>query len=251
MTSLQKITRADVVDLKNRLFCRQRLKISIVGDIDTDGAEKLVDQLFGDLPSCTGSIQIKKAVLPAKPFIKHIDRAGAQTSLIMAQEGISRQDKDWWAARILDFTIGGGDFSSRLMQEIRVKGGMTYGISSSLAPLEAKPLWFVQAGLDPAKAVLALQKIKQIWSDVAQNGLTPEEIAEAKSYLINTLPLSLTTTDQIAGILLQLQEDGLPIDTLDRRANEINAVTSKHIQNVARTRLDPNIFSIVTIGPKK
>ena len=69
--------------------------------------------------------------------------------------------------------------------------------------------------------------------------------------MINTLPLSLTTTDQIAGILLQLQEDELPIDTLDRRANEINAVTSKHIQNIARTRLDPNIFSIVTIGPKK
>ena len=91
---------------------------------------------------------------------------------------------------------------------------------------------------------------RAIWDDVARKGLTDDEIEAAKSYLIGSLPLALTSTDRMASIVLQLQEDGLPKDTLDRRAEEINAVTKEDIRRVARDYLKSDAMLTVIVGPE-
>lgn len=248
--SLKKITRDDVLNVKNAQFCRSGLHVSMVGNLDKKQVQQIADRLFGAWPECPMAQKRPQLTLPVTPIVADVERGGTQTVLIMAQQGLKRQDKDWWAARILDFTLGGGEFSSRLMQEIRVKRGFTYGISSTLAPYDDAQLWMIQAGLDPKHRDEAVALIQKIWGDVAQNGITKEEMEEAKAYMIGSLPLLLTTTDQIAGTLLQLQEDGLLIDVLDRRSDEINAVTLQDIKRVAAARLQPAGLTRVTVGPK-
>lgn len=248
--SLQAVTRDDIISVKKKLFCRERLKIALVGDMNETEAAVTADRLFGTWPSC-GEMKIPAHVtLSGKSRHHHITREGAQTVLLMAQQGPARQDKDWWAARLLDFALGAGQFSSRLMDEVRVKRGFTYGIGSSLATYDYSPLWIVSAGVDPLHVEEAIVLVKKIWADVATNGLTEEEVAEAKSYMIGSLPLAMTSSDQIAGIVLQLQEDGLPIDTLDTRERDINNVTMEDIKRTAAARLKPHQFSIVTVGPE-
>jgi zinc protease len=248
--SLQAVTRADIVAVRKALFCRERLKISLIGDIDETQAAVMVDQLFGAWPSCGEIKSPAFVVLPEQGKQRHITREGAQTVLLMAQQGLARKDKDWWAARLLDFALGAGQFSSRLMDEVRVKRGFTYGIGSSLATYDYSPLWIVSAGVDPTHIDEAITLVKKTWEDVAANGLTESEIAEAKSYMIGSLPLAMTSSDQIAGILLQLQEDDLPIDTLDMREHDIDSVAMEDIKRTAAARLKSAQFSIVTVGPK-
>lgn len=247
--SLKAITRDDIVRMKDNLFCRGRLTVAVVGSLDKQQAAQSIDRVFGNWPECSTAERRPQITLPEKGLVKHIKRAGAQSVLVMAQQGLARQDPDWWAARILDFALGGGEFSSRLMSEIRVKRGYTYGIDSSLAPYRYAQIWLVQAGLDPKHRDDAIALVQKIWSDVTQQGLTKEEIKEAKAYLIGSMPLALTTTDQIASVLLQLQQDGLPMDTLDRREAEINAVTMDDIKRVAAKRLNADSLSVVTVGP--
>jgi zinc protease len=247
--SVAAITRDDLVKEKTTLFCQQRLKVAIVGNLDADQVTKMVDRLFGNWPQCVDKVD--NVIYPVKNLGQeiHIPWQGAQSIVMMAQPGMARQNKDWWAGRILDFALGAGEFSSRLMNEVRVKRGLTYGVSSSLAPYDHAPLWVIEAGVEPAKATEAIALIKKVWGDVAANGLTVAEITEAKDHLIGSLPLALTSTDAIAGIVLQLQEDDLPKTTLDTRAAEINAVTADDIKRVAKQYVQAAQLTTVIAGP--
>lgn len=249
MKSLSAITRLDLTNLKSDLFCRDHLKIAFVGALDKEQAAQLADRFFGAWPQCKKQLQQDKQQADLSGKTISIPWQGAQSIVIMAQSGLARQDKDWWAARILDFALGAGQFSSRLMEEVRVKRGLTYGISTTLMPLDYSPLWLVQAGIDPAKTEEAVSVIKKTWRDVAENGLTEKEIKEAKDYLIGSLPLALTSTDAIASILLQLQEDNLPKTTLDTRRAEITAVSNKDIKTVAKLHLKPEALTTIIVGP--
>ena len=251
MDSLSAITRDDLLQEKSSLFCRDHLKIAMVGALEKEQVAKIADRFFGDWPKCKNAIAdtMQKPELSGKTI--SLPWQGAQSSVIMVQSGLARQDRDWWAARILDFALGAGQFSSRLMEEVRVKRGLTYGVSSSLVPMDYSPLWMVQAGVDPAKTEEAITVIKKTWRDVAENGLTPNEIQEAKDYLIGSLPLALTSTDAIAGILLQLQEDNLPKTTLDTRRAEISAVTDDDIRHVAKQLLKPEELTTIIVGPTR
>lgn len=248
--SLRALSRDDVVAVRKKLFCRERLKIGLVGALSPDQAQKLVDDLFGEWKSCDGNIETSQAALSAQGKTVHVAWDGAQNTVLMAQTGVARQNKDWWAARIIDFALGGGEFSSRLMDEVRVKRGLTYGASSQIVPYDLAPLWMVSAGVAPEKTDAAVALMQKIWGDVAKSGLTAAEMAEAKSYLIGSLPLALTSSGQIASILLQLQEDGLPADTLDRRAAEINAATDADIKRVAAQYLHADQLTTVIVGPQ-
>jgi zinc protease len=227
------------------------LKISVTGDFEPKKLAEQIDALFGVWPVCMTT--------PSKPIIElknpgktvKAEWNGAQSTVTLVQPGFRRQDKDWWAARILDFALGGGEFSSRLMEEVRVKRGLTYGVSSGLASLDLAPLWMVQANVDPTRVDMTVDLIKKTWDEVAKNGLTESERAEAQDYLIGSLPLALTSTDNIASILLQLQEDDLPKDTLDRRAEEIHAVSMDDIKRVARERLKADALTAIVVGPDK
>lgn len=248
--SLEKITRQDIVQYHRDVLCKDGLKIAVVGDVQQDDLVAMIDAVFGGLSSCEARPKIDEMVFTNQGAIVTVPRAGAQSVVLMAQKAVARQDKDWWAVRILDFALGGGQFSSRLMDEVRVKRGLTYGVSSGVVSYEYAPLWMIQSGVAPENTDKAISLIKSIWADVAENGLTETEIKAAKDYLIGSMPLALTSTGQIASILLQMQEDDLPQDTLDRRAQEISSVTADDIRRVAREVLDVNKMVTVIVGPE-
>lgn len=249
--SLSAITRQDLLAEKAALFCRNNLKIAMVGSLTEHQVARMADRFFGSWRACEKPLSVKMQEPSLDGKMHSVAWQGAQSVLILAQQGLSRQDNDWWAARILDFALGAGQFSSRLMEEVRVKRGLTYGVSSSLMPLDYSPLWVVQAGVDPSKTDEAVSVIRKTWRDVAENGLADDEIQKAKDYLIGSLPLALTSTDAMANIVLQLQEDDLPMNTLDTRKAEISAVTADDIKRVAQRYLTPDKLTIIMVGPTK
>jgi zinc protease len=86
------------------------------------------------------------------------------------------------------------------------------------------------------------------WKKMRDEPVTDRELADAKAYLIGSLPLSLSSTENIAGILLGLRLDGLPMDYLDARTEKINAVTAADVQRVAQRMLTPGKLTVVTVG---
>ena len=100
----------------------------------------------------------------------------------------------------------------------------------------------------PSLAAEAISVTKQIWGDVAKNGITEAELRDAQTYLTGSFPLNLDSNGAIAAVLMQLRRDRLPIDQIERRNALINAVTREDVLRAARRLLDPARLVTVVVG---
>ena len=114
-------------------FTKHWVKINwlwvVAGDITPDALKTLLDDMFGGLP-VTDTKETKDFPLQntGKTYLYKQDIP--QTVIELSQKGISRTDKDYHAAKVMNFILGASGFGSRLMEDIREKRGLTYGIYS-------------------------------------------------------------------------------------------------------------------------
>lgn len=246
--SLAAITRDDLVAETRRHFTRDRLIVTAAGAIAPDELAAAVDHIFGDLPATGGPVPDVPDVAPAGAGqVVLVPRPIPQTLFYLEESGLRRDDPDWYAASILNKVLGGG-LGSRLMTEVREKRGLSYGVSSYLAPYDHSTLFGVAGSTVNDKAGEAIALIRQVLAGVARDGITPAELRDAQTYLTGAFPLQLTDTASIAGVLLSLRRDNLGIDYLDRRADLLNRVTVADVRRVAARLLRPDQMSIVLVG---
>jgi zinc protease len=247
-TTLAKMTRDDLVREHRRRLARDNLMVSAVGDITPARLKQLLTQVFGALPAHAELRPVADIAVPEHGVTVHVEQEGGQSVLLFAAPGIKRDDPDWHAGMILDYILGGGGFSSRLMDEVRDKRGLTYGITSSLQAMEHVGILMGQAATANDKAGEAWDVTRDVWGKTEREGVTTAELAGAKSHMIGSLPTSFTSTNAIANILAALQQENLPPDYLDHRADLLNAVTLADIQRVAHRLLDPARLTLVVVG---
>ena len=90
--------------------------------------------------------------------------------------------------------------------------------------------------------------IKAEWQKMKDQPISTEELEAAQSYLVGSMPLSLSSTDRIAGMMLSMQTDHLPPDYLDHYAENIEAVTIDDVARVSRRLLTPDKLTVIMVG---
>lgn len=125
------------------------------------------------------------------------------------------------------------------MKAVRAEKGLTYGISTGLAPMDKASIIAGSFDVDNDKAAQALALLKKEWADLRDKGASESEVEAAKAYLTGSWPLTLTSTDAIAATLLEFQEKGLGPDYYQRRNAQIMAVDAVAVRNVLTQRFDP------------
>lgn len=246
LTTLEKITRDDLIARHNTLG-RNMLVIGVSGDINAEDLEEQLDRVFGTLPEVEKTEEAH-FVLRNKGKIFLYEKDIPQTVIAISQSGISRNDPQYYAAKLMNFILGESGFGSRLMEEIREKRGLTYGIYSYIYDYDAVDTLHVSTSTANENVNTMLDLIKAEWRRIQGEKVSAEELADAQSYIIGSLPLSLTSTSSIASILLSMQIDGLPITYLDERAEKFKAVSVDDIQAIARTLLNNDDFTTVLVG---
>jgi zinc protease len=162
--------------------------------------------------------------------------------------GPKRDDADWYAVEIANYILGGGGFASRLMQEVRDKNGLTYGIDTGLSPMEHGGLIAGKASTDNPKTAKALDVTLQTMKQFYEQGVTDSDIQKAKDFLTGSLPLALTSTDKIAGALVGLQLNHLGRDYLDRHSDYVRAVTTDDVNKAIHRWFNPASLSLSMVG---
>jgi|AntRauTorcE11897_2_1112592.scaffolds.fasta_scaffold01526_3 zinc protease len=249
LESLEEISRKDLQSFTKSQFVKQNLKVAIAGDITTEDAKALVSRIFDDLPKDSPEALPKNNVEfqnLGKIFLYHF--SNPQTHIIAGHKGIAVTDEDWPTAQLINYSLGGGGFDSRLMEEIREKRGLTYGVSSYLASMKHAPMIQVSLSTSSENAAESLSILKKEWARMATTGPTEEELENAKSYLTGSLLLNLTSTDSIASALNGLQQYGFDADYINRRNDRLNAVTIDQARVVAGRLLDPDELMTITVG---
>jgi zinc protease len=246
--SLSALTVADLKEWRAERLFRAGLLIGVAGDITPDALGKLLDQAFGGLPKGVPPPALPLAV-PASPGqVMLVDKNLPQSVMLFGHGGLPLDDADEFAAEIVNYILGGGGFTSRLTEEVREKRGLVYGVRSSLSQYDQASLILGGLSTQNAKAAEALGLVRKIWTEMAENGPTAEELANAKTFINGSFPLRLDSTAAVAGYLLGLQRDSRPIDYIDRRASFFNAVTLDDAKRVARRLLDPAQMTVVVVG---
>jgi zinc protease len=229
-------------------FARDNLLIGVCGDITPDELGRLLDVAFAGLPAKSKPLTAPKVEPQAggKVFVARMDVP--QSVVMFGEAGLSRRDPDWYAALVMNYILGGGGFASRLTEEVREKRGLAYGISTSLDPMDLSALVVGGTATRNAKVGETVGIIRDVWEQMRQNGLSPETLDNAKTYLIGSFPLQLTNTGSIAGVLVAMQRDQLGIDYLDRRSSLLGAVTAADVHRVAQRLLETGKLTFVVVG---
>ena len=157
-------------------------------------------------------------------------------------------DPDFFAAYVLNQIIGAGGFSSRLMDEVREKRGLTYGIYSYLVPKDLAETWQGSFASANEKVAEAISVTREQWARAATGEVSDQELADAKTYLTGAYPLRFDGNGQIAGILTGMQLNGMPIDYINTRNDQVNAVTRADVARVAQRLLDAEALRFVVVG---
>lgn len=246
VSSLDNITKEDLHAFHKTLG-KNTLIIGVTGDITAEELSSALDRVFGSMPDVPENegraLTLQNA---GKTYLYEKDIP--QTVIEISQKGVRTSDEDYYAAKVMNFILGESGFGSRLMEEIREKRGLTYGIYSYFREYEHLPVFHIStstANENVSEMIsLSMAEIDKIKSTPVEE----TELSQAKSYLIGSLPLSLTSTDSISSILLSLQMDNLPMDYLDVRADKIEAVSAQDIQNVAQRLFHKDKMTTILVG---
>lgn len=247
LDSLAALTRDDLVAAKAAALARDRLYVSAVGDITAEDLGAVLDDLLGGLPEA-GAPMPPRAAMGLTGGVTVIDYATPQSVVMFGQAGIKRDDPDFYAAYVLNQILGGDGFAARLMEEVREKRGLTYGISTWLAPMDLAETWQGQFASANEKVAEAVQVVRDVWTQVAADGVTEAELAAAKTYLTGSYPLRFDGNGPIANILVGMQSEGLPISYVADRNSYIEAVTQDDIRRVATRLMTPEGLRFVVVG---
>lgn len=245
--SVQALSRDDLVAAYHGALARDRIYVAAAGDISAADLGLMLDTLLGDLPA-TGAPQPADVALTAKGGVIAQSFPGPQSTISFYQGGITFEDPDYFAATILNEILGGNGFSSRLMDQVREKRGLTYGIDTGLAAYEHGALLAGSVSTANEKAAETMQVIRDVWADVAKTGVTQKELDDTKTYLTGAYPLRFDGNARIASILVGMQMLGLPVTYPATRNAKVQAVTLDDVNRVAAKLLTPDQLTFVVVG---
>lgn len=248
--SVAALTRDDILDARARVLGKDRIYVSAVGDITASELSDLLDSLLGDLPDATAPLPEHADDL-LKGGVKVVPFDTPQSVALFGHQGITRDDPDFMGAYLLNEVFGGGGFESRLMEEVREKRGLTYGISTFLAPMESGELILGQVRSDKSKMAETIDVIRDEWKKIATDGITQEELENAKKFLTGAYALRFDGNGPIAQIMVGMQMSDLPADYIRTRNDQIDALTLEDVNRIAKRIYQPeNLFFVVVGQPK-
>lgn len=253
--TLARIGVADLRAFHQRHIAPCRAKVSIVGAVDRAQADGIARTLLGLLPAPAGG-PAACAALPEMPAVRPLAEAverripfqAAQAQVLIGQVGIQRSDPDYFALTVGNYVLGGGGFVSRLMNEVREKRGLSYGVSSSFSPALQQGPFAIALRTRPDQARQAVEVSREVLARFVQDGPTDEELKAAKDNLIGGFALRLDSNAKLLANVANIAWNGLPLDYLDTWTQQVARLTAEDVRAAFQRHLQPQRMATVVVG---
>jgi zinc protease len=243
-----KITSDDLEVYRRRVLARDTLKVVAVGDITGDALGELLDEVFGQLPASADLAPVPQTQPISGGRLAVIEMDLPQSVVAFGMGAIPQRDPDFMAAFVLNHILGGGGFSSRLMEEVRVKRGLAYSVSTHLAP--GRYASVLRGGVATRNDMVgeSLDIIRRELQAMADGEINQRDLDNAKSYLIGSYPLRFDSNSKIASQLLALRMDGFGPEYVDSRNGLVSWVTLDDLKRVAKRLFNPENLIVTVVG---
>jgi len=192
--SIKEMSRSSVFNYYKKKYLPQDLVVAVAGNIKHKRVVAMVEEALSrdNFLNVKGAPQIRpNAPVKTKPMqsVGLLNRKTEQAHLFYGMEGVARSDERRFAMGVLASALGGG-MSSRLFQEIREKRGLAYSVYAYAQQFAGSGQIGFYAGCNPSKAIEVVEIIREVLADVAENGMSHEEVERAKGAVRGSLVLS-------------------------------------------------------------
>lgn len=246
--SLAVIGREELRAFHRRYYVARNASIAIVGDLARDEAERLARELTRHLPAGSPAEDLPPVSRRSGPATIEEAFPSTQAHVLLGHVGVARGDDRWPALHVANHILGGGGFSSRLMNEVREKRGLVYGISSRLMPMAARGPFRVSLQTRGDQAGKALELVRAELERFVEEGPTEQEVADARRNIVGGFPLQIDSNAELAGYLAMIGFYELPPDYLRRFRDGIEAVDRESVHAAARSLLADRQPVTVIVG---
>ena len=248
--SLASLTRADLLDFRQRWWRPDLATAFVSGGVDPAEARGMVERSFGQWRAVGAPpvlpTNLAGAALPARTLVVDLPGSG-QAAVYAFARGISRADPAYYDA-VLANSILGGSSTGRLFQEIRVKRALSYGAYSNLAGNLAGGTLVAQAQTKNESAADVAKVFLDEFARIGAEPLQVDAVANRKIYLVGSFQRQLQTASgfnaTLAGALLRGIE---PVEML-KYADRIRAAQGPAATAALGRILKPDQISLVIVG---
>lgn len=248
--SVKGLTRGDVVAFHGEQIVPDNAILAVVGDVNAAEALKALEGAFADwTPSG------KPHPIPYQPLVRTGGRAVrivskpevTQTQIRMACPGVARNHPDYFPIVVVNTILGGG-FTSRLMNEIRVVQGLTYGINSRFTMFRNAGVYGVSTFTRNETLRKCIDETLRVMKGLIDQGPSDEELAKAKRYLTGQFPLRLQAPDALAAQLLDMDFYALDPHYVENYGDRINAVTMTDCRRALKSYFCTDDLKILVVS---
>jgi zinc protease len=249
--SVPKLTRESILKFYRAYYHPNGSILAVVGDLTAEELNaKVITRFLGWPKGKAPDTAFRQEPAKGLKTVK-IDRPITQANIILGHAGVSRENPDYYALTVMNYILGGGGFSSRMVEEVRDKRGLAYAVVSYFDPGKYAGSFQVVLQTKNASAreaiSLSLKEIERIQT----GGVSEKELEAAKKYLIGSFPMRFDTQGKLVNFLTQVEYYNLGQDYPEKYPTLIGSVTGEQVLRVAKTYLHPEQVLLVVVANLK
>src|SRR6267378_4387166 len=246
--SVQRLTQKDLLEFRDRYVVAKNGVVLVFGDVKASEVKQLVEQTLGKMKPGALALTDAKASAPlGKPETVESHKDKAQGVIMVGFRGASLSSPDRYALDLID--EASSDLGSRFFIRIREQMGLAYYVGAGQMQGLVPGLFSFYLGTDPQKIEPVKTALLDEIHKLANEGLTPEELARAKKKLIGQQEIAMQSNDSF-GYQCALDElYGLGFDHYKSLEREVEAVTLDETKQMAAKYFRDQPYVLATVRP--
>ncbi len=248
----ESLNQIDVQALKrfyHTYYTAANATLAMVGDLDRQQAEAISEQLTASLPQGEAAPELPPAQIQTAEAV-HIPFNSSQTHITLGNQVVGREHPDYVPLFVGNHILGGGGFSAILMDEVRQKRGLVYGIYSTISPMAAAAPFTIQLQTANHNKDEALTLTLSLLREFVEKGPTDKQVALAINDLTGSFALGTASNSALVGQLSVIGFYDLPLDYLSELYEALQQVDAQAIQEAFAKHLNPEALVMASIGPE-
>ena len=248
--SLKQLSEQDVRQFHKQYYVARNLSIALTGNITREQAEQISEQISLSLPlgAAAGHLaQLKPGIAAVNV---HIPLETEQVHILLASQGIDRTSPDYPAMYVANHILGGRGLSSILMDQLREKQGLVYGVYSLLVTHRYGGSFSISTQTRAGQTAKTINEVQRLFKAFVKEGPTEKQLHDAIKMINGSYPMHSTSNADLTVLLGDIGFFQLPVDELDRFIASVNALTREQIKDAMSRVIDLDKLIMITVGPE-